>query len=232
MANFGSMKKLGLIGGTSWHSTIVYYRLLNKMATDKLGPMSNPPMILYSQNIDIMRRGDHDEIKAEYLRIAKLLEDDGAEGIVICANTPHLVYDHVQTQIGIPILHIADATANKALAGRWSRLGLLGTKPVMGMEFLKGRLRDEHGLEVLLPPEEHREQVHHYISKELTSGIFSDEARAFYLERMKEFKEAGADAIILGCTELPIMFGPDDFDLPLIDTTQLHAEMAIDFIFS
>ncbi len=226
------MKKLGLIAGTSWHSTIVYYRLLNEMATDKLGPMSNPPMILYSQNIDIMRRGDHNEIRSEYLRIAKLLEDDGADWIVICANAPHLVYDHVQPQIDIPILHIADATAKKALSGRWPRLGLPGTKPVMGMEFLKERLRDKHGLEVLLPPEKHREQVHHYIAKELTSGIFSGEARAFYSERMKEFKEAGADAIILGCTELPIMFGPEDFDLPLLDTTRLHAEMAMDFIFS
>lgn len=226
------MKKIGLIGGTSWHSTIVYYRLLNEMATDKLGPMSNPPMILYSQNIDIMRRGDHDEIRAEYLRISKLLQDDGAEAIVICANTPHLVYDYVQPQIDIPILHIADATAKRALAGGWLRLGLLGTKPVMNMDFLKGRMKDEHGLEVLLPPEEHRAQVHHYISKELTSGIFSDEARAFYLERMNEFKEAGVDAIILGCTELPIMFGPEDFDLPLLDTTTLHAQMAIDFIFS
>ncbi|MCZ4409626.1 amino acid racemase [Cryomorphaceae bacterium 1068] len=226
------MKILGLIGGTSWHATQEYYRLINEGFCDANGSLESPKLILYSINIAVMRAHDKDKIIDTYTDVSKKLEQAGAEAIVICANTPHLVCDTVQKEIGIPFLHIADATGNEAKRLRLNKLGLLGTKPTMKGRFISGVLKENFGMEVITPEGDRFDTTHDYISNELTQGIFSDEAKSFYLQEIKRMKERGADGIILGCTELPILLKDTKADLPLLATTDLHAQMAVDFILS
>jgi len=224
------MKKIGLIGGTSWHSTIVYYRLINEMVGEKIGNQANPELLIYSLNVELMREHNTDKINNKYLEISQTLQTAGAKAVVICANTPHLVYDFVQPQINIPILHIADAIGEEAKKLGLSKLGLLGTLPTMKGEFISSPLKQKYDIETLIPDEEHLQQNHDYISQELTKGIFSEEAKNFYLDQMELLRAKGADGIILGCTELPMLLDQKDLDLPLIATTNLHAQMAADFI--
>lgn len=224
------MNLLGMIGGTSWHSTIEYYRLLNELVGDKIGTQQNPPLLLYSLNVKLMRENDSEKIKNSYLEIAQKLESVGAKAIVICANTPHMVYDFVQPKINVPILHIADAVAKEAKQKSYKKLGLLGTRPTMQGDFLQGRLRDKHQIETLIPADNFIDETHRFISEELTQGKFTDTAKKFYLEQMQLLKERGAEAIILGCTELPMLIKAKDTEIPLLDTTKLHAEMATEFI--
>ncbi|MEZ4932276.1 MAG: amino acid racemase [Saprospiraceae bacterium] len=224
------MKTLGMIGGTSWHSTIVYYRLINELVGEKIGTQGNPPLIIYSLNIELMREGDKNKINNAYLEIANKLENAGAEALVICANTPHMVYPFVTPKINIPILHIADATGKSAVKKGIKKLGLLGNRPTMTGGFLQKKLNEDYGLEIIIPEEKNIEQTHYYISYELTQGKFTDEAKQFYLQRMEELKNRGAEGIILGCTELPMLIKENEFDLPMMATTDLHAQMAADFI--
>ncbi|WP_037315098.1 aspartate/glutamate racemase family protein [Salegentibacter sp. Hel_I_6] len=224
------MNLLGMIGGTSWHSTIEYYRLLNELVGDKIGTQQNPPLLLYSLNVKLMRENDPEKIKNSYLEIATKLEKAGAKAIIICANTPHLVFDFVQPKINIPILHIADAIAKEAQRHGYKKLGLLGTKPTMTGNFLQGRLAEKHQIDTLIPSEEYIDETHLFISEELTQGKFTDKAKDFYLEQMQLLKERGAEAIILGCTELPMLIKETDTKIPLLDTTKLHAQMATEFI--
>lgn len=224
------MKKLGLIGGTSYHSTIDYYRMINERVGEKIGTDKNPTLILYSINIELMRSGDTDRIREEYLKISQLLIDAGAEGILICANTPHLVYEYVQPKIQAPILHIAEAIGKEASQNGYDSLGLLGTKPTVKLGFIANYLEKNFSIQTVLPAEEEIETVHHYISKELTQGEFTDEARAYFLNEMDKLSTKGAQAMILGCTELPILLKENMTDHPLIDTTGLHVDLAVDFI--
>ena len=224
------MNKLGLIGGTSWHSTIVYYRLINELVGKKIGTQGNPPLILYSLNIELMREGDKEKINTTYLEVATKLQNAGAEAIIICANTPHMVYPFVAPKIQIPILHIADATGKEAKAKELKKLGLLGNKPTMTGGFLQSHLKQNYDIDTIIPDDKFIEQSHHYISKELTQGQFTSAAKAFFLEQIKLLKERGAEGVILGCTELPILIDQQDSDLPLLATTQLHTQMAADFI--
>lgn len=226
------MKKLGMIGGTSWHSTVVYYKEINNKVTDKLGTHLNPELILYSLNVEIMREGDFDKIKSKYLDISNKLINSGAEAIIICANTPHLVYEHVSPKIDIPIIHIGDATAKSAKDNNIGKLGLLGTMPTMKEDFLKGRISEKHGIEVIIPEEDTVDEVHRYIADELTQGKFTDTAKEFYTTEIEKLRSRGAEGIILGCTELPILLNQKDFEIPLMDTTDLHCNMAVDFILS
>ncbi len=224
------MKKIGLIGGTSWHSTIVYYRLINEMVGEKIGTQANPELLIYSLNVELMREQNVEKINNKYLKIAQTLQTAGAEALVICANTPHMVYKFVQPQINIPILHIADAIGIEAKRLNLSRLGLLGTLPTMKGDFISSHLKENYEIETIIPDNEYLKQNHDYISEELTKGIFSEEAKKFYLHQMELLRGKGAQGIILGCTELPMLIEQKDFDLPLIATTQLHAKMASDFI--
>lgn len=224
------MKILGLIGGTSYHSTIDYYKMINEKVGEKIGTDKNPTLLLYSLNIEIMRSGDQDRIKKEYLSISKKLIDMGAEGIIICANTPHLVYEFVQPKINIPILHIAQAIGEYSVKKKFTALGLLGTKPTAKIGFIATYLKREYNIETVLPDEDNIDKVHHYISKELTQGNFTEEAKTYFLEQMDYLSEKGAEAMILGCTELPILIKEDMTNHALIDTTKLHVELAVDFI--
>ncbi|WP_273568536.1 aspartate/glutamate racemase family protein [Maribacter halichondriae] len=226
------MKTQGMIGGTSWHSTIVYYRLINELVGQRIGAQANPPMIIHSINIEIMREQDADKINAKYLEVSQKLEQAGAEAIVICANTPHMAYDFVQPKIGIPILHIAGATGKEATKLGLKKLGLLGNRPTMTKGFFQSQLSANYGIETNIPDELYLDKCHDYVSKELTQGQFTDQARDFFIEQMKFLKTKGAEGIILGCTELPMLIGQKDFGIPLIATTKLHAQMAADFILS
>ena len=226
------MKTLGLIGGTSWHSTIEYYKLINQLASEYIGNHANPPLIIHSINIEVMRKQNRDEINAKYLEVSRKLQTAGASAIVICANTPHMVFEFVQPQIDIPILHIADATGKEAEKIGLKKLGLLGNRPTMTGHFIKRRLQEHFGIETIIPEGEHIEIAHDFVSKELTQGIFSEEAKHFFTDRIKELKGQGADGVILGCTELPLLLQQAHMDLPALATTGLHAQMAVDFIFS
>lgn len=224
------MKKIGLIGGTSWHSTIIYYRLINELVGEEIGSGSNSELLIYSLNIELMREQNREKINSKYLEVARILHTAEAEALVICANTPHMVYDFVQPQIDIPILHIADAIGKEAQSLQLDKLGLIGNRPTMTGDFIPSRLKKNFGIETILPNPEYLDQNHHYVSAELTRGIFSKEAKRFFLEQMRLLRAKGAQGIILGCTELPMLIESEDIDIPLIATTQLHARMAADFI--
>jgi len=202
------------------------------MASKIIGDQANPPLIIHSINIELMRAQDKEKINAKYLETALKLQGAGANAIVICANTPHMVYDFVQPKIDIPILHIADATGKEAQNLGLKKLGLLGNRPTMTENFIPKVLLNNYGIETIIPEENLIPIAHNYISKELTQGVFSDEAKTFFLEQIKHLMERGADGIVLGCTELPLLIKPQDVDIPTLATTNLHAQMGVDFIFS
>lgn len=224
------MKLLGLIGGTSWHSTMAYYSLINQGVGKILGEAINPELLIHSIDISVMRSEDASRIRAKYLEVAKGLEAHGAKGIIICANTPHLVYDFVQPQLNIPILHIAEATGREAVKRGMTKLGLLGNRPTMTGDFISGYLSKNFEIETIIPEAHCISQAHNYVSDELTQGKFTDAAQSFFLNQIELLKSRGAQGIILGCTELPLLIKQDTVDLPVLATTDLHAQMAIDFI--
>lgn len=224
------MRTLGMIGGTSWHSTIAYYRLINELVANSIGQQENPPLIIHSINIAVMRAQKIDAIHATYLDVAQKLEQAGAEAIVICANTPHMAYNYVQPKINIPFLHIADATGQEAEKLGLKKLGLLGNKPTMTGSFIPDILKDKYGIETIIPEEEYLPIAHNYVSKELTQGVFSNEARSFFLDQIDLLAQRGASGIILGCTELPLLIDSSKVALPTLATTDLHADMAAKFI--
>lgn len=224
------MKLLGMIGGTSWHSTIEYYKLINELAGKEFGGSQNPPLLLYSLNIQLMREQNIEKIQAAYLEISRNLEVAGAEAIIICANTPHMIYEYVQPQINTPILHIAEAIGKEAQKRGLKNLGLLGTKPTMTMGFIPGYLNKNFSIQTVYSDRKEFGEIHRYISEDLTQGKFTSEAKDYFINQMKVLESKGADGIILGCTELPMLLTQEDFHLPLLDTTKLHAQLAVDFI--
>ena len=226
------MKTLGMIGGTSWHSTIEYYRYLNELIAERFDSPQNPPLLIYSLNVDLMRRGDWEEINKAYLDIALNLQRGGAEAIIICANTPHKVCPFVAPHLNIPFLHIADAIGEEAKKLGLKNLGLLGTLPVIEGDFISGHLTKKFQILTMVPDKRNSVKMHRIIANELTQGIFKESTKQYILSEMQKMKADGADGIILGCTELPILIKPKDFELPLLNTTHLHAKKAVDFIVS
>ena len=224
------MRTLGMIGGTSWHSTIEYYKLINSLVSEKIGTQANPELIIYSINIELMRKQDREKINSKYLEVSKKLQEAGAEAILICANTPHMTYSYIQPQLGIPVLHIGEAIGKEAQRQGLKKLGLLGNKPTVTGNFIPDYLKENFGIETLLPAHNDILRSHYFVSNELTQGKFTAKARKFYLEKIEDFKEHGADGVILGCTELPLLLKQNEVDFPLIATTQLHAQLASDFI--
>lgn len=224
------MKLLGLIGGTSWYSTVEYYTLINQGVGKIIGEAYNPELLIHSIDISVMRSEDPQRIKTRYLEVAKGLEANGAAGILICANTPHQVYDFVQPQINIPILHIAEATGREAVKLGLTKLGLLGNRPTMTGDFISGYLNQHFKIETLIPEGEDIAVAHNYVSDELTQGKFTEAASVFFKNQIQLLKAKGAEGIILGCTELPLLIKQDEVDLPVLATTELHAQMAVEFI--
>ncbi len=224
------MRTLGMIGGTSWHSTIVYYKLINELVSEKIGTQANPPLIIYSINIELMREQNRDKINAKYLEVSKKLQGAGAEAILICANTPHMTYSHIQPQLDIPVLHIGEAIGKEAEKQGLKKLGLLGNKPTVTGKFIPDYLEKNFGIEIILPSVNDILRSHYFVSEELTQGKFTDEAKKFYLKQIELFQKKGAEGVILGCTELPLLLDQKEVNFPLIATTQLHAQLAADFI--
>ncbi|MCR5373002.1 MAG: aspartate/glutamate racemase family protein [Solobacterium sp.] len=223
------MKTLGLIGGMSWESTVPYYQIINEAVKDRLGGLHSARLILYSvefAEIEEMQSAGQWDTAAEVLGdAARKLESCGADYIVICTNTMHKVAPQIQRMISVPIIHIADATAEVLKQDGIRRIALLGTKYTMTQDFYKQRLIDQ-GFEVLIPAEEDIEPVNRIIFDELCVGEIKDESRKEYQRIIQDLKDRGAEGVILGCTEIGMLIKPEDSVLPVYDTTLIHAQAA------
>lgn len=226
------MQTIGLIGGMSWESTALYYKLINERVRDRMGKLHSAPLLMYSydfQEIKEMQYGGRwDEAAASLAEVARQLEDAGARAIVLCTNTMHKLAPDIVSRVTIPFIHIGDATAERIRAKGYRRVGLLGTKFTMEEEFYVGRLR-AHGLDVLLPPADAQADVNRIIYDELCLGIVAAPSRRRYQEAMAAVVARGAECIILGCTEITMLVGQDDTTVETFDTTAIHAETAADF---
>ena len=229
------MRLLGVLGGMSWTSTAEYYRLLNHGVAARLGGLHSARLLLHSVDFGPVAAMQHDgdwRGTADVLvEAAQGLQRGGAEGLLLATNTMHKVADEVEAASGIPLLHIADATAARVLADGRRTVGLLATAFTMEQDFYVGRLR-EHGLDVLVPDEEERADVHRIIYDELCLDVVRDESRSRYRDVMASLAQRGAEAVILGCTEIGLLVGDGDSPVPLYDTTAVHAEQAVDWMLS
>ena len=220
-----------MLGGMSWESTAFYYRALNEGIKQTLGGLHSAKIILNSVDFDEIEKLQHEadwNATAEILKqAAKSVEAGGADFLIICTNTMHLVAPQIQSAINIPILHIADATANALVKDNINTVGLLGTAYTMEKAFYKGRLTENFGIKVLVPGEEQRAFVHKVIYEELCLGQISEKSREAYVEIIHQLHCDGAEAVILGCTEITLLVGQDDTKVPLFDTTTIHAEQAV-----
>ena len=226
------MKRIGLLGGMSWESSIEYYRLVNEATRERLGGLHSADCLLRSvdfTDIEVLQRdGRWDEAGARLAAEAAGLVAAGAELIVLCTNTMHKVADAITDAVDVPFVHIADTTAEAVRARGLHTVGLLATAYTMEQDFYVGRLRDRHGLEVLVPEEADRRIVHRVIYEELCVGVIEDGSRDEYRRIMAGLAERGAEAILLGCTEIDLLVGPEDSPVPVFDTTRLHAEKAVE----
>ncbi len=226
------MKTIGLIGGMSWESTLEYYRIINELVKERLGGWHSAKLILYSLDFDeivrLQHKNDWDKLGEILANAAKKLELCGAEVVLICTNTMHKVADRVRESISVPLLSIIDATAEKIKSAGIKKVGLLGTKFTMEDGFYQQGL-EKHGIETIVPDEKDRQIVHSIIFDELCLGIFKESSREKLKEIIKKLKANGAEGVILGCTELPLIIKQEDSELPLFDTTRIHSEAAVDF---
>ena len=225
-----SMKTIGLLGGMSWESTVPYYRQINEAVKARLGGLHSAKIALYSVDFAEIERlqhcGDWDAAGTVLADAAQALERAGADFIVLCTNTMHKVAPAIEAAVTIPLLHIADPTAVAIRQSGLRRVALLGTRFTMEQDFYRGRLAGHHGIEVLVPEEADRELVHHVIYEELCLGRTEDASRKAYRDVMPRLVERGAQGIILGCTEISLLVGPQDASVPLFDTTAIHAAAA------
>lgn len=227
------MKTIGLLGGMSWESTIPYYRQINQHIKQQLGGLHSAKIILYSVDFAdieaLQRSGDWDRAGELLAEAAVKLQAAGADCLVLCTNTMHKVAAVIETAVTIPLLHIADATAEAILQAGLSKVALLGTRFTMEQDFYKKRLTESYGLEVLVPDEESRALVHQVIYQELCLGLVKPDSRLQYQQIMADLVVQGAEAIILGCTEIALLVSAEDCAVPLFDTTFLHAQKAADY---
>ncbi len=226
------MKTLGLIGGTSWVSTVDYYRYINKLANEKRGGLNYAQILLYSISFNDVKSladaSDWENLGLLLSGIARNLENAGAEAIVLCANTIHIVAEKVEEKITIPLIHITDATAQEILRQGLKKIALLGTKFTMDNDFYRERLA-RFGIETIIPNDEERDFIHWSIFEELGKDIFTEETKQKYLEIIENLNESGAEGVIFGCTEIPMLLKPEDCPIPSFDTTFLHAQAAVEF---
>jgi aspartate racemase len=231
-----AMKTIGLLGGMSWESTVPYFQVVNREIGRRLGGLHSARVLLLSvdfQEIETLQhQGQWDALGEILAREARTLEAAGAEFLVLCTNTMHLVAPAIESAIRIPLLHIADATANRIRSAGLERVGLLGTRFTMEEPFYRGRLQDLHGLEVLTPPPGAREVVHRVIYTELVLGEIRDESRSQFRRIVEGLENEGAEGVILGCTEIGLLLKPGDTRLPLFDTALIHGEAAAEFALS
>jgi aspartate racemase len=227
-----AMKTIGLIGGMSWESTALYYRLLNQAVARRLGGFHSARLILFSVDFhdieSFQTKGEWDQAAAQLHDAAQSLERAGAEFLVLCTNTMHKVADAITNGLSIPLLHIADASADVIKQAGVRSVGLLGTRFTMDQTFYRGRL-ETHGLSVLVPADADRQLVNRVIYDELCLGKVRDESRLRYRTIIAEMVNSGAEGIILGCTEIGMLVSADDSPVPTFDTTQIHAEAAVEY---
>lgn len=227
------MKTIGLLGGMSWESSIEYYRIINETTKAKLGGLHSAKSVMVSVDfaeIEILQhQGKWGEAAQLLVDAARSLENAGADFMVLCTNTMHKVADDIQASITIPLLHIADATAKRVKEAGIQRIGLLGTRFTMEEEFYKGRLSAEYGLNVSVPNAQEREIVHRVIYDELVMGEIRQHSKEQYIHVIEQMVHEGAEGVILGCTEIGLLVHQEDSQVPLFDTTRIHAEAAAEY---
>lgn len=225
------MKTIGLIGGMSWESSAEYYRLINEEVRNRLGSTHSAKSLMWSMDFaeieTLQHEGNWQALSEKMCQAAVILERGGADFIVICTNTMHKLAEQVQACLNIPLLHIADATAKEITSKNIKKVGLLGTEFTMKQDFYKGRLADKFGLEVFIPNDEDCQIVHRIIYQELVAGVIRDGSRQQYRQIIQKLVDAGAEAIILGCTEIMLLVSPADSAVPVFDTTEIHAQAAV-----
>jgi aspartate racemase len=224
------VKTIGLLGGMSWESTLPYYRIINEAVAARLGGLHSAKIVLdsvdFHQIAELQHAGRWTEAGEILAGRARALQQAGAEFLVLCTNTMHKVAAQIEAAVDLPLLHIADAAAERIKAAGHRRLGLLATRFTMEDDFYRGRMRDRHGLDVLVPGADDRVMVHRIVYEELCRGQVLDASRRQCRAIMRGLVRDGAEAVILGCTEITLLIGPADADVPLFDTTRIHAEEA------
>lgn len=227
------MKTIGLIGGMSWESSLEYYRLINELTRNRLGGQNNAKSILYTVNFheieQMQLEGRWEDAARTLAEAAHSLERGGADFILLCTNTMHNVAPAIEEAVEIPLLHIAGATAQRIQEAGLKRIGLLGTAYTMEQDFYKGILERDYGLEVLIPNEAERREIHRIIYDELCLGRVLPESRQQYRAVMQQLEAQGAEGIILGCTEITLLVKAEDSTIPQFDTTRIHAEVAVEY---
>ena len=227
------MKTIGMIGGMSWESTLEYYRIVNQEVKARLGGLHSAKCLLYSVDFEeieaLQRRNQWPKAAGVLSRAAQGLEKGGADFILICTNTMHKVAEEVEQSVSIPLLNIADATAEKIIAAGMQKIALLGTRFTMEEDFYKGRLVDAFGLEVLVPNNAEMDDIHRVIYQELCLGKIDNNSRQKYLDVINRLVKEGAEGVILGCTEIGLLVRQEDTRVPLFDTTEIHAMAAVEF---
>jgi aspartate racemase len=229
------MKPIVLIGGTSWHSTIDYYRNINGAVNRAYGNKTNPPLIIWNLNnqriAELESSNRWDEVTAIFSDALKRLQTSGAQAVLLCAVTSHKVYTPLTENSKIPILHVGDATGTAIRKAGLSKVGLIGTNFTMEDGFLANWLKKYYGIETLVPESASaRQELHRIIETELDLGIYRAQSKKYVLDQIEELRKRGAQAIVLGCTEFPLIIKPTDVRIPVFDTTLLHSQMAVDFI--
>lgn len=227
------MRRLGLIGGMSWQSTAIYYRHLNEMARQRLGDLHSADLLMRSLDFadvaERQHRGDWDGLADILVAAGRELESAGAEALVLCTNTMHLLAERIEAAVAIPLIHIADATAAAIKQSPARNPALLATRFTMERDFYRGRLLSDHGLPTVIPDEAGRSTVHRIIYEELCEGVVRPDSKRQYIDEVGQLRKQGADGVILGCTEITMLIGQEDFDIPVFDTTWLHSKAAMDF---
>lgn len=230
------MKTIGLLGGTGWESTLEYYKIINQRISELTGSVHTAKIAMFSVDFYDVRsridRNDFEGLGKYFSEVAVRIEKEGADCLLLCANTPHMFAENISKSISIPLLHIADAVAKKIHEKNIRKAGLLGTKPTMEMPFYGTRLKEKFGIDVIVPSDAVREYVHNTIYNEFVLGKFTSEAKERFLKIIDDLAAQGAEGIILGCTEIPLLISQKDTSVPLFDTLDIHANAAVDFALS
>ena len=227
------MKTMGLIGGMSWESSLEYYRIVNETVKEKLGGLHSCKCLMYSVDFGVIEALQHqnkwDELTKLMIEAAQNLKHGGADFIVICTNTMHKMAPEIEHATGLNVLHIADVTGAAISKDQIQKVGLLGTRFTMEGDFYKKRLKDNYDIEVIIPEDADRQIIHDIIYNELCLGIIKDDSRQKYIDIINKLCANGAEGIILGCTEIPLLIKQSDVLIPVYDTTKIHAESAVEF---